>query len=258
MNRIALHITSAILFNTIIVAQTQALPAWIQPYFATGTTTMLNPPSVEGPVKNNSFIGSYTAQLTIHDTTDGVTQRLYLSAWQDSTRGIMQLELIRGIPHTTWFADIGANMGIVAIAFGRKAVVSDLKHVLLVDRLREPGAIKHFGPLPLQQVMERSIIAGETCTRFDLLEGKDSMEVWTVDKITASPFADGPAWIPLNEGPLKTFRFLFKFGEHVVFKFALAPLLELEVIAYEAGPMAPPTINLSNYGLVPASEVSAH
>jgi len=31
------------------------------------------------------------------------------------------LELLRGIPHTTWFTDIGANMGVVANAIDRTA-----------------------------------------------------------------------------------------------------------------------------------------
>jgi hypothetical protein len=230
-------------------AQTQAIPAWMQPCFAEGAST--TQPDVErSAVKHNSFIGSYTAQLTIRDTTEGITQRLYLSAWQDSTRGIMQLELVRGIPHTTWFADIGANCGVVANAIGRKAVVSDLRNVLLVDRLREPGAIREFRELPLKEIMERTIIAGETCTRYELVEDGTTMEIWTVDEIDHSPFADGPAWMPLNEGPLKTFRLLFKFGDHVVFKFVMAPLLELEVLEYHPGPAAPPHIDLSAYSVV--------
>lgn len=230
-------------------AQFQAIPAWMQPYFAEGTTTTLST-RAEDPVKHNSFIGSYTAQLTIRDTTEGITHRLYLSAWQDSIRGIMQLELVRGIPHTTWFADIGANCGVVVNAIGRKAVVSDLKNVLLVDRLREPGAIREFRELPLKEIMERTIIAGETCTRYELVEDGTTMEIWTVDGVVPSPFADGPAWMPLNEGPLKTFRLLFKFGEHVVFKFVMAPLLELEVLEYHAGPAAPPHIDLSSYSVI--------
>lgn len=234
-------------------ASAPALPAWMRPYFAEGASSTLS--VAEHTVKHNSFIGSYTAQLTIHDPREGITQRLYLSAWQDSTRGIMQLELVRGMPHTTWFADIEANMAVVANAIGRKAVVSDLKHVLLVDRLREPGAIEHFGPLPMKARMERTRIAGETCTQYELVEDATTMEIWTVDEIASSPFADGPAWIPLNEGPLQAFRFLFKFGEHVVFKFAMAPLLDLEVIAYSPGPGAPPAIDLSGYTLLPASEV---
>jgi hypothetical protein len=235
-------------------AQAPAIPAWMQPCFAEGTTTTL-PETPRGPVKHNTFIGSYRAQLTIH-TPEGITQQLYLSAWQDSTRGVMQLELVRGMPHTTWFADIGANVAVVANAIGRKAVVSDLKNVLLVDRLREPGAIREFRKLPLKDVMERERIAGETCTHYDLVEGRDTMEVWVADEITGSPFADGPAWIPMNEGPLKAFRFLFKFGEHVVFRFALHPLLQLEVLEYRAGPAPPPVIDLAGYTVLPAAALA--
>ncbi len=220
----------------------------MRPSFAEGSTTSL-PVIIRGPVKHNSFIGSYTAQLTIH-TPDGIRQQLYLSAWQDSTRGVMQLELIRGIPHTTWFADIEANCAVVANAMGRKAVVSDLKNVLLVDRLREPGAIREFQELPLKQSMERERIAGETCTRYELVEDGTTMELWTVDAIDRTPFADGPAWIPLNEGPLKAFRFLFMFGDHVVFRFAMEPLLQLEVLRYEPGPASPPRVDLSAYEVV--------
>lgn len=226
-----------------------AIPAWMQPYFAADATNTL-PATTERAVKHNTFIGSYRARLSITDTTDGITQQLYLSAWQDSTRGVMQLELVRGIPHTTWFADIGANMGVVANAIGRKAVVSDLQRVLLLDRLREPGKLREFRELPLKEVMERTIIAGETCTRYELVEDGTTMELWTVDEIVHSPFADGPAWMPLNEGPLKTFRLLFKFGEHVVFKFVMAPLLDLEVLEYHPGPAAPPHIDLSSYSVV--------
>ena len=68
-----------------------AIPAWMQPYFAEGSTTTL-PAGDRGPVKHNSSSGSYTARMTIHDTLDGITQMLYLSAWQDSTRGTMQQE----------------------------------------------------------------------------------------------------------------------------------------------------------------------
>jgi hypothetical protein len=142
------HCTALLLVTLCHLANAQpiAIPAWMQPYFAEGSTTIL-PAGDRGPVKHNSFIGSYTARMTIHDTLDGITQMLYLSAWQDSTRGVMQLELVRGLPHTIWFADIGANMGVVANAIGRKAVVSDLHRVLLVDRLREPGKIREFAPL---------------------------------------------------------------------------------------------------------------
>lgn len=228
-------------------AQVLAIPAWMQPSFAEGSTTTL-PAAMERPVKHNTFIGSYTALLTIHDTTDGITQRLYLSAWQDSTRGIMQLELLRGIPHTTWFADIGSNVGVVANAIGRKAVVSDLKNVLLVDRLREPGKIREFAPLRLEATGLREDIAGVPCTQYNLIEARDTMDIWTAD-ITPSPFADCPAWIPLNEGTLKTFRFLFRFGDLVVFKFALNPLLQIEMQEITFGPTPAPQIDLSRYAM---------
>lgn len=236
-------------------AQPIAVPAWMQPYFAVGATSTLSN-GAERPVKLNSFIGSYTARLTIHDTVAGISQQLYLSAWQDSTRGIMQLELLRGIPHTTWFADIGANMGVVANAIGRKAVVSDLKNVLLVDRLREPGEIRAFAPPRLEATGRIDTIAGVPCTQYDLIEGRDTMDLWTA-AIAPSPFADGPAWIPLNEGPLKTFRLLFQFGDLVAFRFALQPLLELEVMEYHAGPIPPPTIDLDNYSVIPIIALSA-
>jgi len=234
-------------------AQPIAIPAWMQPFFAEGATTTL-PAISERPVKHNTFIGSYTVRLTIHDTIDGISQQLYLSAWQDSTRGIMQLELLRGLPHTTWFADIGANMGVVANAIGRKAVVSDLKRVLLVDRLREPGKIREFAPPRLEATGSREDIAGMLCTQYDLIEARDTMDIWTAD-ISPSPFADGPAWIPLNEGPLKTFRLLFRFGDLVAFRFALQPLLELEVLDHHAGPSAPPDIDLRHYTVIPVSDL---
>lgn len=250
VRRVALPLLVAFTIAVEACAQVPALPAWMQGAFAEGATTTL-PPVVRGPVKHNTFIGSYTARLTIY-TPDGIRQQLFLSAWQDSTRGIMQLEMVRGIPHTTWFADIGANVAMVANALGRKAMVSDLKDVLLVDRLREPGKIKEFGILPMKEVMERERIAGETCTHYDLVEDGTTMEVWTADEVTPSPFADGPAWIPLNEGPLKAFRFLFKFGDHVVFRFVMKPLLELEVTQYDPGPQPPPPIALTGYTVLSA------
>jgi len=228
-------------------AQVPAIPAWMQPSFAEGSTTTL-PATKERPVKHNSFIGSYTVVLTIHDTTDGFTQRLYLSAWQDSTHGIMQLELLRGLPHTTWFADIGSNVGVVANAIGRKAVVGDLKNVLLVDRLREPGKIREFAPPLLEATGKHEDIAGVPCAQYNLIEARDSMDIWTAD-ITPSPFADGPAWIPLNEGPLNALRLLFKFGDVVPFRFALRPLLELEVIEITIGTTSAPPIDLRSYVL---------
>lgn len=232
-------------------AQAIAIPAWMQPCFAEGSTTALEVSNAR-PVKHNTFIGSYTVRLTIVDTTSGIRQQLYLSAWQDSTRGIMQLELLRGIPHTTWFADIGANMGVVANAIGRKAVVCDLKNVLIVDRLREAGKIREFAPPHLEATGQREVIAGMPCTQYDLIEARDTMDIWTAD-IAPSPFADGPAWMPLNEGPLKTFRLLFQFGDLVAFRFALQPLLELEVLAYQAGPSPPPAIDLSRYDVIPVA-----
>ena len=236
-----------LLWTTNVLAQAPAIPAWMQASFAEGTTSTL-PVVLRGPTKRNTFIGSYTALLTIHDTTDGITQHLYLSAWQDSTRGVMQLELFPGIPHTTWFADIEASVAVVAAAIGRKAVVSELKDVLLVDRLREPGRIREFAPPRLKATGQRQNIAGVPCTQYDLIEARDTMEIWTAD-ISPSPFADGPAWIPMNEGPLKAFRLLFKFGDMVSFKFALQPLLELELLEYNPGPTPPPPVDLRNYGV---------
>lgn len=225
-------------------AQGPAVPAWMQPSFAAEATSTL-PAVVRGPAKHNTFIGSYTARLTIR-TPDGITQHLFLSAWQDSTRGLMQLDLVRGIPHTTWFADIDANIAVVANAIGRKAVVSDLKEVLLVDRLREPGAIREFEAVTLTPTGEHGTIAGADCMRHELVEGGTTFELWKAD-ITPSPFADGPAWIPLNEGPLKAFRLLFKFGEHLIFKFVMEPLLELEILSFEEGPSTAPLPDLSTY-----------
>jgi hypothetical protein len=155
----AMLLSACLLSASQIHAQTSAIPAWMQPYFAEDATTTLSD-KVERPVKHNTFIGSYTARMTIHDTLDGITQMLYLSAWQDSTRGIMQLELVRGLPHNTWFADIEANMGVVANAMGRKAVVSDLGRVLLVDRLRAPGQIRTVPNIPLTAVGRSTLLAG--------------------------------------------------------------------------------------------------
>ncbi|HRH70459.1 MAG TPA: hypothetical protein PLB89_13205 [Flavobacteriales bacterium] len=241
----AMVVSIGMLWSMGSLSQPPAIPAWMQDSFAEGATSTL-PFVPQGVVKHNTFIGSYTAQLTIHDTTDSITQRLYLSAWQDSTRGIMQLELLRGIPHTTWFADIAANVAVVANAIGRKAMVSELKDVLLIDRLREPGKIREFAPLHLEATGKHEEIAGVPCVQYDLIEARDTMDIWTAD-ISPSPFADGPAWIPMNEGPLKTFRLLFKFGDLVAFRFALQPLLELEVTEFHAGPSAPPAIVLHNY-----------
>lgn len=228
-------------------AQVPAMPAWMQSSFAAEATTTL-PAVVRGPVKHNTFIGSYTARLTIR-TPDGIKQQLFLSTWQDSTRGIMQLELVRGIPHTTWFADSEANVAVVANAIGRTAQVSELKQVLLVDRLREPDALEEFQDIPLRPTEEHVIIAGEECTRYDLVEANNTLQLWTAD-IKPSPFADGPAWIPMNEGPLQAFRLLFKFGDRAVFKFVMEPLLALEIVAYHAGPVAPPVIDLSSYTVI--------
>nr|MCU0320228.1 hypothetical protein [Flavobacteriales bacterium] len=166
------------------------------------------------------------------------------------------LEIFPGMPHTTWFADIGANMGVVANAIGRKAVVSDLQRVLLVDRLRDPGKIREFAPPHVEATGHTELIAGVPCTQYDLIEGRDTMDLWTAD-IAPSPFADGPAWIPLNEGPLQAFRFLWKFGDRVVFRFQLAPLLTLELLEYQPGAAAPPTIDLSNYEVIPIIALSS-
>lgn len=252
--RLPLHLFGLVLMLDAL-AQPTALPEWMRPSFAEGTTTAL-PARSEKAVKHNTFIGSYTARLTVHDTIDGITQHLYLSAWQDSTRGVMQLEIFPGMPHTTWFADIGANMGVVANAIGRKAVVSDLKRVLLVDRLREPGKIREFAPLRMEATGRNDTIAGIPCTQYDLIEGRDTMDTWTA-AIAPSPFADGPAWIPLNEGPLKAFRFLWRFGDIVVFRFQLAPLLTLELLEYHPGASAPPLIDLGRYEVIPVTALGS-
>lgn len=235
------------------LAQPMALPDWMRPSFAESTTTTL-PAREHKTVQHNTFIGSYTVRITIVDTINDIRQQLYLSAWQDSTRGIMQVEMMRGIPHNTWFADIRANMGVVANAIGRKAVVSDLGRVLLVDRLRAPGAITTRPDIPLRSTGRSSSILNVECVEQHLVEGKDTMHVWTAD-ISPSPFADGPAWIPLNEGVLKVFRFLFMFGDTVVFKFAMPPLLELEVVEYHAGPTPPPVVALQFYEVIPVSDL---
>jgi hypothetical protein len=237
------------------LAQPIALPEWIHSFFAEGAITVL-PASGEQAVKHNTFIGSYRARLSVTDTVNGITQHLYLSAWQDSTRGVMQLEMFPGIPHTTWFADIGANMGVVANAIGRKAVVSDLQRVLLVDRLREPGKLREFGPVPLVASGQKEQIADQLCAEHFLIEGNDTMRVWTA-AISPSPFVDGPAWIPLNEGPLKAFRFLWRFGDLVVFRFTLEPLLTLEILEHRPGLSAPPVIALQNYDVIPVSELAS-
>jgi hypothetical protein len=252
------HCTALLLVTLCHLANAQpiAIPAWMQPYFAEGSTTIL-PAGDRGPVKHNSFIGSYTARMTIHDTLDGITQMLYLSAWQDSTRGVMQLELVRGLPHTIWFADIGANTGVVANAIGRKAVVSDLHRGAARGPVARTGQDPRVRPAARLEATGRiDTIAGMPCTQYDLIEGRDTMDTWTA-AIAPSPFADGPAWIPLNEGPLKTFRLLWKFGDTVVFRFQLVPLLTLELLEYHPGASTPPRIDLGRYDVIPVTALGS-
>jgi hypothetical protein len=111
-----------------------------------------------------------------------------------------------------------------------------------------PGEGAEFAPFSTTDTKRRDTIAGIDCAEHILVEGRDTMHLWLAD-IAPSPFAEAPAWIPLNEGPLKVFRLLYKLGDRVAFRFALQPLLELEVLEYTAGEVPPPRIDLSSYAV---------
>jgi hypothetical protein len=226
-----------------VQAQHVAIPAWMRPYFAEGATATL-PAVVRGPVRQNTFIGSYTMKLTIWD--EGIAQTLYLTSWQDSTRGMMLLQLMPGIPHTTYFADLEANTAVIANALERKAVVGDLARVVLVDHLREPGKTVQFPELPTQATGNTRELAGITCQEHILVERSDTMHLWTAP-LDPFPYADAPAWLPMNVGPLKLFRFLFKLGATPVMKFTLPGMLDLEMTQLTQGPTPPPVMDLSLY-----------
>lgn len=227
-------------------AQAVAVPTWMRGYFATGSTKAM-PSAMRGPARTNTFIGSYTMKLTIWD--EGIPQTLYLTSWQDSTRGMMMLQLMPGIPHTTFFADLAANTAVIANALERKAVVGDLSRVVLVDHLREPGKTVQFPELPTQATGKTRELAGITCKELILVERSDTMHIWTA-ALDPYPFADAPAWLPMNVGPLKVFRFLFNMGATPVMKFTLPGMLDLEMTQLIQGATPPPELDLSWYTLI--------
>ncbi|MBK7100468.1 MAG: hypothetical protein IPH63_01495 [Flavobacteriales bacterium] len=92
----------------------------------------------------NTFIGSYMVRITIRH--DGITQQLYVSQWSDTTRGVVQVQMIPGFPHTTYFADFTSNTAVIANLIERKARVGELNAVLLTDRLGSPGEGAQFAP----------------------------------------------------------------------------------------------------------------
>ena len=223
------------------------LPTWIAPYFQADKA----PEQAAGAGErtsslHNTFIGSYTVRITIRH--DGITQQLYVSQWSDTTRGIVQVQMIPGFPHTTYFADLNSNTAVIANIIDRKAYVGELSAVLLTDRMGSPGQGAQFAPFSTINTERAENIAGVGCTEHLLVEGSDTMHMWLAD-ITPSPFAEAPAWIPLNEGPLKAFRLLYKLGDRVALKFTLQPMIELEVTEYAPGPTPPPQMDLSTYML---------
>lgn len=230
----------------VVHAQAVAVPTWMRGYFATGSTKAM-PSATRGPVRKNTFIGSYTVKLTIWD--EGNAQTMYLTSWQDSTRGMMMLQLLPGIPHTTYFADLTANTAVIANALERKAVVGDLTRVVLVDHLREPGKTVQFPQLPTQATGNTRELAGITCKELILVERSDTMHIWTA-ALDPFPFADGPAWLPMNVGPLKLFRFLFNMGGTPVLKFTLPGMLDLEMTELTQGATPPPELDLSLYTII--------
>ncbi len=235
-----------IVASHVVNAQAVAVPAWMRSYFATGSTKSM-PSATRGPARKNTFTGSYTVKLTIWD--EGIAQSLYLTNWQDSTRGMMMLQLVPGIPHTTYFADLAANTAVIANALERKAVVGDLARVVLVDQLREPGKTVQFPVLPIQATGNTRELTGITCNELILVERSDTMHIWTAD-LAPFPFADAPAWLPMNMGPLKVFRFLFKMGATPVMKFTLPGMLDMEMIQLTQGATPPPELDLSYYTLI--------
>jgi hypothetical protein len=234
----------AILFGTVINAQDTAVPEWMASYF--GPTTPVLETTDDVATTRNSFIGTYMVRITIRH--DGITQQLYVSQWSDPTRGIVQVQMIPGFPHTTYFADLASNTAVIANIIDRKARAGELSAVLLTDRMGSPGEGAEFAPFSTTDTERRDTIAGIDCAEHYLVEGRDTMHLWLAD-ITPSPFAEAPAWIPLNEGPLKVFRLLYKLGDRVAFRFALQPMLELEVLEYTAGEVPPPRIDLSSYAV---------
>lgn len=236
-------------------AQSIALPEWIQGSFAPEASTVLTDQPTHSAL-HYTFIGSYMVRITIRH--DGITQQLYVSQWSDTTRGVVQVQMIPGFPHTTYFADFTSNTAVIANLIERKARVGELNAVLLTDRLGSPGEGAQFAPFGTINTKQTENIAGIDCTEHLLVEGADTMHMWLAD-ISPSPFAEAPAWIPLNEGPLKAFRLLYKLGDRVAFKFVLAPMIELEVMDYTPGSAPPPSIDLSSYTLerMPAGSLAS-
>jgi len=224
-------------------AQPIAVPAWMQPCFAPGSTT--DPPEVvRGPIRQNTFIGSYTVKLTIWD--EGIAQVLYLTNWQDSTRGMVLVQMVPGIPHTSYLADLEANKAVIANAMERKTVIGDLSMVVLVDHLREPGRTVQFPDLPAIPTGNTRELAGIICQELLLVERTDTMHLWRSD-LNPSPFIDTPAWLPMNVGPLKVFRLLFRLGDRAVMKFTLPNYLDMEIVDLTIGATPPPVLDLTTY-----------
>ncbi|MEZ4738497.1 MAG: hypothetical protein R2818_03860 [Flavobacteriales bacterium] len=227
-------------------AQSISLPAWIHASFSPEAATFHTDEAAVSTL-HNTYIGSYTVRITIRH--DGITQQLYVSQWSDTTRGIVQVQMIPGFPHTTYFADLARNTAVIANIIDRTAYVGELNAVLLTDRMGSPGAGAEFAPFSTINTKRTADIADVACTEHLLVEGTDTMHLWLAD-LSPSPFAEAPVWIPLNEGPLKAFRLLYRLGDRVAFKFVLAPMIEMEVIAYSPGPMPPPHIDLSTFTVV--------
>ena len=245
----------ALLLRFTAMAQTEDLPGWISQAFIPGHSGA--EPVREGTSATahyrNTFLGSYMVRITIRH--DGIMQQLYVSQWSDSTRGVVQVQMVPGMPHTTYFADFASNTAVIANIIDRKARVGELKAVLLTDRMGSPGEGAQFAPFSTTDLKRRETIAGIACAEHILVEGADTMHMWLAD-IIPSPFAEAPAWIPLNEGPLKVFRLLYKLGDRVAFRFNLLPMLELEVMEYHAGPTPPPTIALDHYQVIPVTDLN--
>lgn len=228
-----------------VAAQKTAMPAWIAESFHEDAVAPKSTKNTAPARYRNTFIGSYTLRLTIHH--DGISQTLWISAWQDSTRGVVRVEMVPGFPHTTYFADLAANTAVIANIIDRKATVGPLSSVLIMDRLGNKGSTAHF-PLPDTRSNGDTLIAGYPCSLLELHEGGSTIAIWKTD-IVPSPFADAPAWIPFNEGTLKAFRLLFKLGDVVALKLSMAPLLDLEVTELRIGPTPPPVMDLGSYSV---------
>ncbi len=240
---------AVLLFCLIITAQAgaqqTAMPAWITKSFH---TEVVSPDREHGTPRTsyrNTFIGSYTLRLTIHH--DGISQILWISAWQDSTRGVVRVEMVPGLPHTTYFADLATNTAVIANIIDRKATVGPLNTVLFIDRIGNKSSTAQW-QIPASEPDRDTLIAGQRCSLLQLHEDGSVINIWKAD-IDPSPFVDAPAWIPFNEGPLKAFRLLFGLGDIVALKLSMAPMLDLEVMDLRIGSTPPPVVDLSSYEL---------